>query len=242
MVVMVVKGRTNVVAMSLFRRTLPRVVVSLGLCLGLVSCTGPQSTSRHAVSQPAPADVEQKLASATALQTAIATSSLTDYRIHPLDTIQINVFNEANLSVKAHVSTQGTINYPLLGPVRVGGLTITEAENLLKEGLARDYLVNPQVSVLVDQTNRRVFLLGQVRSPGAIEFPPDAVLTLLQAIARAGGFTAVAASDHVSIIRSEGGAEKKIIVNVAAIIKSGDKSKDVELQPDDVVSVPESVF
>jgi polysaccharide export outer membrane protein len=102
--------------------------------------------------------------------------------------------------------------------------------------------VNPQVFILVDQTNRRVFLLGQVRSPGAIEFPPDQVLTLLQAIARAGGFTAIAASDRVSIIRSENGAEMKMTINVAAIIKSGDKSKDVELRPDDVVSVPESVF
>ena len=140
----------------------------------------------------------------------MATPSHTDYRIHPLDTIQINVFNEANLSVKARVSTQGTINCPLLGTVQVAGLTVTETENLLKEGLARDYLVNPQVFVLVDQMNRRVFLLGQVRTPG--------------------------------IIRSESGTEKKIIVNVAAIIKSGDKSKDVELRPDDVVSVPESVF
>ena len=156
--------------------------------------------------------------------------------------IQVNVFNEPNLSVKARVSSQGMINYPLLGAVRLAGLTVTEAEGLLKDRLARDYLVNPQVSVLVDQTNRRVFLLGQVKSPGAIDFPADEALTLLQAIARAGGFTPVAASDRVSIIRSENGAEKKITVNVAAIINSGDKSNDIQLRPDDVVSVPESIF
>jgi polysaccharide export outer membrane protein len=170
-------------------------------------------------------------------------SSPSDYRIQPLDTIQINVFNEAELSIKSRVSAQGMINYPLLGAVRVGGLTVSEAENLLKERLGRDFLVNPQVSVLVDRANsRRVFILGQVKSPGAIEFSADEALTLLQAIARAGGFTPVAAPGRVSIIRSEDGAEKNITVNVTAIINSGDRSKDIELKSDDVVSVPESIF
>ncbi|HUI06212.1 MAG TPA: polysaccharide biosynthesis/export family protein [Verrucomicrobiae bacterium] len=207
-----------------------------------MSCAGPSAPGQRKISDLVPPSAPQTLATATAAQAIRAPSSPSDYRIHPLDTIEINVFNETNLSVKEHVSAQGTINYPLLGTVRVAGLTVTETENLLKERLGHDYLVNPQVSVLVDQTNRRVFLLGQVRSPGAIEFPPDQSLTLLQAIARAGGFTPIAAADRVSIIRSESGSEMKITVNVAAIIKSGDKSKDVELRPDDVVSVPESVF
>ncbi len=240
---MMVKGRANVISMRLRKPTVVGVAVSLGLCLGLASCTGLQSTSSHTIRRTAPGDVPQPLAKATPFQTGHAASVPTDYRIQPLDTIQINVFNEPDLSVKARVSAQGMINYPLLGTVHVGSLNVTEAENLLKERLGRDYLVNPQVSVLVDRaSNRRVFLLGQVRSPGAIEFPADEALTLLQAIARAGGFTPVAASDRVSVIRSENGAEKKITVNVAAIIRSGDKSQDVELRPDDVVSVPETIF
>ena len=215
---------------------------SLGLCLGLTSCTSPTAKSYRTVSDFIAADQPQTHTSATAAGATPVSSPLHDYRLHPLDTIQINVFNEPDLSIKARISAHGTINYPLVGTVRVAGLTVTETENLLKERLGQNYLVNPQVSVLVDTTNRRVFLLGQVRSPGAIEFLPDEPLTLLQAIARAGGFTPIAASDRVSIIRSEGGAETKITVNVAAIIKSGDKSKDVELRPDDIVSVPESVF
>jgi len=237
---MVVEGRTYVGRAE--PTLMARVVSSLGLCLALVSCTGPSAGNHRTVSDFVAADEPQTLANTTAAGTTLASSSPSDYRLHPLDTIEINVFNEANLSVKAHISAQGTINYPLLGTVRVAGLTVTETENLLRDRLGHDYLVNPQVSVFVDQTNRRVFLLGQVRSPGAIEFPPDAPLTLLQAIARAGGFTPAAATDRVSIIRSEDGSETKITVNVAAIIKSGDKRKDVELRPDDVVSVPESVF
>ena len=232
------KSGTNVIETGLSLTASLRLVISLGLCVGFLSCTSGEyansRTVRHADQSPSALSAKAKRAAA---------SSASDYRIQPLDTIQINVFNEAELSIKSRVSAQGMINYPMLGAVQVGGLTVTETENLLKERLGRDYLVNPQVSVLVDRAiSRRVFLLGQVRSPGAIEFPPDEGLTLLQAIARAGGFTPIAAPGRVSIIRSENGTEKQITVNVPAIIKSGDKSKDIELKSDDVVSVPESIF
>jgi polysaccharide biosynthesis/export protein len=236
------KDETNTVGIKGLAIVCVRLTISLALCLGFVSCADTYSSSR--VIRTTPTEGQSVVASNPS-QPAHAghVVSPSDYRIQPLDTLQINVFNEPDLSVKARVSTQGMINYPMLGAVQVGGLTVSEAENLLKQRLGRDYLVHPQVSVLVDRANsRRVFILGQVRSPGAIEFSPDEELTLLQAIARAGGFTPVAAPGRVSIIRSEDGVEKNIIVNVTAIINSGDRSKDIELRSDDVVSVPESVF
>ena len=165
-----------------------------------------------------------------------------DYRIQPLDTIDISVFNETDLSVQRRVSPQGYITYPLLGSVQVNGLTVGETETKLKDLLGRNFLVNPQVTVLVNHANsRHIVILGQVKSPGSYDFG-DEGLTLVQAIARAGGFTDVAATDRVNVIRSENGVEKKIVVNVAAIIKGADRSKDLELKPDDVVSVPETIF
>jgi polysaccharide export outer membrane protein len=65
---------------------------------------------------------------------------------------------------------------------------------------------------------------------------------LVQAIARAGGFTDVAATDRVIVSRTEDGVVKKFVVNVAAIVKGGDRSKDLELKPGDVISVPETIF
>jgi polysaccharide export outer membrane protein len=238
------KGETNTVGINGSVVVWARLTISLGLCLGLVGCTGGQYSSSRTIRHSTLTGAQPATAGSPASSGRIASaSSQSDYRIQPLDTIQINVFNEAELSIKSRVSAQGMINYPLLGAVRVGGLTVSEAENLLKERLGRDFLVNPQVSVLVDRANsRRVFILGQVKSPGAIEFSADEALTLLQAIARAGGFTPVAAPGRVSIIRSEDGAEKNITVNVTAIINSGDRSKDIELKSDDVVSVPESIF
>jgi polysaccharide export outer membrane protein len=165
-----------------------------------------------------------------------------DFRIQPLDMIQISVFNEADLSVQRRVSPQGFITYPLLGSVQVGGLTVGETEIKLKDLLGRNYLVNPQVTVLVDHPNsRRIVILGQAKSPGTYDIG-DEGLTLVQAIARAGGFTDVAATDRVIVSRTEDGVVKKFVVNVAAIVKGGDRSKDLELKPGDVISVPETIF
>jgi len=236
------KGLINGINMNKSLHTRVRLVISLAFCVGALSCADSYSTSR-VIRRRTPIEAQSTEAVKSPQPAPVSASSPSDYRIRALDSLQINVFNEPDLSVKVRVSSQGMINYPMLGAVQVGGLTVSEAENLLKERLGRDFLVKPQVSVLVDRANsRRVFILGQVRSPGAFEFTADEALTLLQAISRAGGFTPVAAPGRVSIIRSEDGVEKKITVNVSAVISSGDRSKDIELQSDDVVVVPESIF
>jgi protein involved in polysaccharide export with SLBB domain len=217
--------------------------LGLLLCLALTSCSS-TTTQVHTVTSPAPQFSKQT--PSTPLENLSATNKLpavqNDYRIQPLDTIDVSVFNETDLSVQRRVSPQGYITYPLLGSVQISGLTVGETETKLKDLLGRNFLVNPQVTVLVNHANsRHLVILGQVKSPGSYDIG-DEGLTLVQAIARAGGFTDVAATDRVNVIRSENGVEKKIVVNVAAIIKGGDRSKDLELKPDDVISVPETIF
>jgi polysaccharide export outer membrane protein len=190
------------------------------------------------IRQGQPADASRKTRPAE-----MASTAGTEYIIQPLDTLQINVFQEPDLSVKTRVTQLGTINYPLLGSVQVAGLTLPEAQKTITDLLGKDYLVHPQVNVLIERSSsRRVVVLGQVKSPGTYEILADETMTVLQAIARAGGFTDIAASDRVAIIHLENGKEQKIQVNVSAIIKSGDRSKDMELKPGDVVSVPETIF
>jgi polysaccharide biosynthesis/export protein len=218
-------------------------VLGLALCLALTSCSS-TTTQVRTITSPTQ-QLSQKPVS-TSPEALVATTKLpavqNDYRIQPLDTIDVSVFNETDLSVQRRVSPQGYINYPLLGSVQVNGLTVGETETKLKDLLGRNYLVNPQVTVLVNHANsRHLVILGQVKSPGSYDIG-DEGLTLVQAIARAGGFTDVAATDRVNVIRSENGVEKKIVVNVAAIIKGADRSKDLELKPDDVISVPETIF
>jgi len=166
-----------------------------------------------------------------------------EYRIRAGDTLSILVFQEPDLSQKAKVTQSGSIRHPLLGVVQVEGLTTSEAEKKITGLLAKDYLVNPRVSITVDTyRTRRVTLLGEVKQPGIFEIPEQESMTLLQVVGRAGGFTNIAATDRVAIIRTENGKEQVIRVNVPALIKSGDKSKDIELKPGDVISVPETFF
>lgn len=175
--------------------------------------------------------------------TGVTTTPSNEYRVQPLDLLDINVYREADLSLKVRVSQTGNINYPLLGAVVVAGLTVPEVQEKLTKLLGKDYLVDPRVTVAVEPSStQKVIVIGQVKTPGTYEVPATEPLTVLQLIARAGGFTDIAATDKVTVIRGEGAKQKKFTVNVAAIIKGADKSKDIALEPGDIVSVPETLF
>lgn len=168
-----------------------------------------------------------------------------EHRIQPYDALKISVYQEPDLTLTAQVSVQGSIRYPVLGTVELVGLTLAEAEKKIIALLDKDYLVNPSVTITIEtsKVKKTVLLLGQVRSPGSYEMPEDGSLTVLQAIGKAGGFTQTAASNRITVVRSEKGKEQQILrVNVPAIMQSGDKSKDIELKPGDIVSVPETFF
>ena len=196
-------------------------------CLGWVGCATPPQPP----TTPVPAAAERP-------------SAMAEHRVQPLDALQITVFREPDLSLKVRVNEAGTINYPLLGTVTVTGLTTSALETKLAGLLARGFVANPHVTVFVEASpSRRVVVLGQVRMPGNYEIPADETLTLLQVIGRSGGFTNIAATDRVNIIRTENGRERKILVDVSAIMKkSGVSSQDVELKPGDVITVPELLF
>ena len=217
----------------------------LGLASFLVFASVSSDITQAHAATPAETSPQRETVTNSPASQPVTNASAADngYRIQSLDTIQINVFGEPDLSVRVRVSSQGNINYPLLGSVHVGGLTVSETEARLKEQLGRNFLVNPQVNVLIDRANsRRVFVLGQVKAPGAYDIPADEGLTVVQAIARAGGFTELAAVDRVNIIRTEHGAQSKIVVKVGTIMKGSDGSKDIPLKPDDVVVVSETLF
>jgi len=165
------------------------------------------------------------------------------YRVGNGDVVHVEVYKEPDISRSYEVSSDGTINHPLLGRVEVAGLTVSQVEERLRELLARDYLVDPRVDVTLAQTsNRPIMLFGEVRGPGAYDMPVGRSVTLLQVIARAGGFTDTAARDRVRIVRVENGRERTIKVRVTDLLRGRDGVKDVELQAGDVVTVPETIF
>ena len=113
-----------------------------------------------------------------------------DYRIRDGDVIHLQVSREDDLSGDFTVLPGGVIAHPLLGRMAVGGLTVVETEHLLTGALKKDYLVNPRVLVQVrSSVARRVVVLGEVKQPGVYELAMGERFTLLQVVAKAGGFT-----------------------------------------------------
>jgi len=166
-----------------------------------------------------------------------------DYEVDAGDVILITVYEQPDLTTKARVSSKGDITFPLLGTVQVKGLTVAEIEEVIRDLLERDYIVDPQVSVFIeDYRVEKVFVMGFVNKPGEYELFKDRTTTVLEAITMAGGFKEGAAQNGTKIIRVENGEEVTIPIKVTDIIKRGDKTKDVPVKPGDIIVVPESFF
>jgi len=150
------------------------------------------------------------------------------YTLGPGDTININVFQESDLSLESKISHNGTIDYPLIGELKMKGLTLAEAESLLDKKLRGDYLIDPQISVSI-LSYRPFFVNGAVRSPGRFEYQPG--MTVRRAVVVAGDFTDRASRSKIYIIK-EG--------------QSSDSRKKIKLDepvgPGDTITVKESLF
>ena len=164
------------------------------------------------------------------------------YVLQPGDLLEIQVFMEEDMARTLRVSGSGAITFPLAGNIRVAGYTVAEAEVRLSEAL-KTYLKNPQVSILIKEYgNKTVYVLGQVKEPAAIEIPPEKPLTVLEAITSVGGFTDIANTSRVRVLRMENGIQKALDVDVTQITKQGNKNMDIPLLPGDVIFVPQSMF
>jgi protein involved in polysaccharide export with SLBB domain len=155
------------------------------------------------------------------------------------DLLEVRVFQEPDLSGPFRISPEGTIDYPLCGKVSLSAKTSSEAADALTTCLANGYLRRPQVTVLVrEYTSKKIFVFGEVQKPGT--FPFDENMSVIQAITLAGGFTKLAAKNNANVTRQVDGREVKIRVPVEDI--GIGREKNFQLQPGDIVFVPESFF
>lgn len=168
-------------------------------------------------------------------------SDTRSYRLTANDVLKIKVYQEEDLTTDLRISKDGTANFPLLGAIVLGGKSIEEATAMVRDLLAKDYLVNPQVTITVTEyAKRRFTVLGQVGKPGIYEFPNEEGVTLLQAIGMAGGFTRLAKTSTVTVTRISGG-NRTITVNVKANTNDP-ATKQFEVLQDDTVQVGERTF
>jgi protein involved in polysaccharide export with SLBB domain len=155
------------------------------------------------------------------------------------DTFEVRVYGEPELSGVFRVATDGTIDYPLAGRTLVAGLRTGEIQQLLVTKLKGPYLKDPQVIVTVkDRNSQKVSVLGQVAKPGQVVYYPN--MTIVDAIASAGGFTGIAAKNSVNLRREVSGKIETHIYPVADITEG--RSQNVAVLPGDVLVVDERVF
>jgi polysaccharide export outer membrane protein len=159
------------------------------------------------------------------------------YRIGPGDVLQIAVFREPEASVPtATVRSDGKISVPLIKEVEVVGLTAPEAERMLAEKLSR-YIRDPEVTVIVGQINsRKVYLVGAVKTVGSIDLKGP--MSVLQAIAQAGGLTDYAKRKQIYVLRTEDGKQLKLPFNYDAAVKGEKIEPNIVLSPNDTIVVP----
>ena len=141
------------------------------------------------------------------------------YRLSQGDQLNIKVFQEDDLSLVTTIGPAGTIDYPLIGEIKLSGMTLDEAEALLDGKLRGDYLVNPQISISISKY-RNFFILGAVKQPGSYEYVPG--MTAMQAVIIAGGFTDRAARKKVYITREDDPASEPSKEPINTMINAGD--------------------
>lgn len=174
-------------------------------------------------------------------QTAPSVSVSGDYVLRPGDALEMIVYKEPDLTVRTKIGKDGRVQLPLLGEVRLAGLTLSTAMDQLTRRYDADYLVAPQIYLnILAYSTVKFTIIGQVGKPGTYEYSESEPLDLLQAIGMAGGFTRIADRGHVVVKRREAGSVRTIKVNAK---KLTDSAVDrFVIQTGDVINVGESWF
>ena len=160
------------------------------------------------------------------------------YRIGPFDRLNIEVFQVEELSSQERVNEEGMIIMPLIGKVKVGGLTTEEAEQAIANRLGQSYLQNPQVNIFVAEfASQKVTVTGHVKAQGV--FPLSGETTLMQAIALAGGVDAVAKKTEILVFRKQQSGDVNAYVVDLEAIEEG-RLTDPMIVADDRIVVPKS--
>lgn len=209
--------------------------------MGLLSVTGSLVAQTPQPAAPPTSTSTQPVAVAPAPVQRIADAS--NYVLQPSDLLQIRIFQEPDLDREVRVSQDHTLTLPLIGQITVRGKTLRQLEMEIRELYDRDYLVNPQVNVSVEQyATRTVNMLGQFNQPGPVVFPPEEPLRLIDAISRAGGFSRLANPASLTIQRKNpDGTTITIPVNGDKLLR-GEIEDPMYLLRDDVINVRERIF
>jgi len=168
-------------------------------------------------------------------------SEIEGYRLVPNDVIKLSIFagDRMHTEVELTISSKGFITCPFLGDIKAEDLTISELTDKIRQPLATDYFIEPQVIISIKEAKSpkwNVYILGMVVKPGAYEFKEG--MTALDACVLAQGFKVAAAPNRATITRRGNGDSEVIKINLNDVRKG--KTKDIPLRPGDRVDIPQS--
>lgn len=170
-----------------------------------------------------------------------------DYVLSIGDVIQVQIYLQSDLSTAVTIDSIGHIRLPLVDTVEISGFTIADAQTIIEQSYRdNEFLRSPHVTIRVLQhVMREVMITGQVKVPGSYRMPNDREMNILDLIVQAGGMTAVARGNSVSISRTNSSNQKtSTTVEVANLLRGdGDEqAPDLILKPGDIIFVPERIF
>jgi polysaccharide export outer membrane protein len=243
-----------------------RFLISLVATCLILSCASTRPSKKDVVSpesqiKEAESSRQVRLMNEGILMRALSSKRelYRDYKIGPEDLLEISVFEDEKLNKIVRVSSQGNISFPLLGIIRVKGLTSTELEKEIRDLLAEKYFKDPHVSVFIKEyRNQRISVMGAVEKPGV--FDVTGQKTILDMLAMAGGLKGEpekAAGQLLFLIRPpvlEGLEQGKVkekedlnkqvsntfVIDLEELLINGDLTLNLPLSHGDIINVPVS--
>jgi len=212
--------------------------LSICITLGFTACVlwgGVACTSSAPVQKAAPG-------AAPAASNAVVLPVAPAYIIGPGDSLQVFVWRNAELSSTVPVRPDGKISTPLVEDMVAVSKTPTQLARDVEKVLG-EYVKSPQVNVIVTQplsAFSQVKVIGQVVKPESLPFHEG--MTVLDSLLTVGWLGPYAAGNRAKVVRTEGGKQTEIAVNLGKIIDKGDMRQNLKLQPGDVIVVPETRF
>jgi polysaccharide export outer membrane protein len=164
-------------------------------------------------------------------------AAATEYRLGAGDVVRITVYQNPDLTLETRIGEAGTISYPLLGSVRIGGGTVAMAEKAIADGLrSGNFVKQPQVSLVVTQVRgNQASVLGQVNKPG--RYPIEVTdMRLSDLLATAGGINP-AGADTLTLVGTRDGKPFRKVIDVPALFRADNRADDIVVRNGDVVYV-----
>ena len=196
--------------------------VAVAFSMALSACATPSGTS-PATSEPLGRAVE--------------------YKIGPGDSLNIIVWRNPEVSMVVPVRPDGKITTPLVEDLAASGKTPTELARDIEKSLGK-YIQQPTVTVIVTNFvglyDQQIRVIGQAAKPQALQYRDS--MSLMDVLIAVGGITEFASGNKASIVRNVGGEKRKLNVRLNDLIRNGDVSANVPMQPGDILVIPESFF